>query len=647
MTMHPDKSALQARRRPHRRSLLLLVGVGVAIMTACDNKSTPVEPPPDTDPNPPFVASSPPWAWQNPYPSGNNGVAVQSFGGGRALVLTEYDGFLTEDGGASWTPLYFGDQYFRGTYRYDGLLTVLSGKILLSEDQGRTWRQVAAPPSIFPLAAAFVDHQNGVVTGGSGRIFTTDDGGTTWTARFSGSAYHLNDVAYLDPSTIFAVGGDHAVRSIDGGVTWEPLTNTGLFVTAFAIDIIDGIIRIVDYGGGVSISTDQGDTWSRQDPEAPQLNAVEFIDAVTGIAAGNNGSVRTTVNGGTSWTTWDLGSTENLNGASVSADDRWVVGDNGAIFRLTNFPWEDVRKGHPIDLVDVSFYDEFVGMAVGPGCGLLLTTNGGESWGKGKFPSPLSLNCTAGDLNAIAVYGPKQACAVGMAGEIWTTINLGIPWTRRDGVTSADLYDVAFADSANGMIVGSQSVVFVTTDAGVTWTPRSNFSGNTNRAVAMSAPGIAFVVGDGGTVRRTETGGMSWQLVDTTLPDLDFLDVAMLNDTTAVVIGENGSFEPNIFKTTDAGQSWIEIVIPRDPKRLAFGSGSNGYLVADRAIYTTDDGGITWNGVNAPTRVSLNAVCAVSDNIATIVGSQGAILRTTTGGTQSGRTGQAVNRDWR
>ena len=134
------------------------------------------------------------------------------------------------------------------------------GFVLLSDDEGRTWRQAGSVPvSVTLTGAVFVDSRRGWAVGHSGTILRTADGGESWTVALNGvqaaqlavsEAGHLSDAAardeaeksaallvrdgpdkpfldllYTAPGTLLAAGAyGLAVQSTDGGATWQGAT---------------------------------------------------------------------------------------------------------------------------------------------------------------------------------------------------------------------------------------------------------------------------------------------------------------------------------------------------------------------------------------------------------------------------------------
>src|SRR4051812_6883490 len=60
------------------------------------------------------------------------------------------------------------------------------GIVLLSDDNGKSWRQVATPVQVSLAAVQFVNEQSGWAVGHLGVVLHTADGGQTWRKQFDG-----------------------------------------------------------------------------------------------------------------------------------------------------------------------------------------------------------------------------------------------------------------------------------------------------------------------------------------------------------------------------------------------------------------------------------------------------------------------------
>jgi photosystem II stability/assembly factor-like uncharacterized protein len=135
------------------------------------------------------------------------------------------------------------------------------GIVLLSDDSGRSWRQVVTPVRASLTKVTFVGEKKGWAAGHLGVILHTEDGGESWVKQFDGiqaaalvlaaaekraaaepdpekredllfSARRLVedgpdkpflDLCFLDERTGFVVGAFNLMfRTTDGGATWTP-----------------------------------------------------------------------------------------------------------------------------------------------------------------------------------------------------------------------------------------------------------------------------------------------------------------------------------------------------------------------------------------------------------------------------------------
>ncbi len=76
--------------------------------------------------------------------------------------------------------------------------------------------------------------------------------------------------------------------------------------------------------------------WQNPLPQGNPLNRVSFVDANTGTAVGDFGTILRTTDGGATWTPQTSGTTNSLRGLSfVNANTGTVVSNYGTILRTT------------------------------------------------------------------------------------------------------------------------------------------------------------------------------------------------------------------------------------------------------------------------------------------------------------------------
>jgi photosystem II stability/assembly factor-like uncharacterized protein len=137
-----------------------------------------------------------------------------------------------------------------------------------------------------------------------------------------------------------------------------------------------------------------------------------------------------------------------------------------------------------------------------------------------------------------------------------------------------------------------------------TWSPLSTGVGARLRGVSAASDRVAWASGTNGTIVRTTDGGETWQQRSIAGAEkLDFRDIDAVDDNTAYVLSIGPGELSRIYKTSDAGVTWVEQFVNRDPQAffdaMAFWDADRGVAVSDSVngrfvILTTRDGGRSW-----------------------------------------------------
>jgi photosystem II stability/assembly factor-like uncharacterized protein len=100
------------------------------------------------------------------------------------------------------------------------------GHVLLSDDDGESWRQVVVPTKALLTAVYFADPEHGWAVGHDAAILRTEDGGETWElVHFAPEEERpFLDVWFEDSRRGFAIGAyGFFFRSEDGGASWSSI----------------------------------------------------------------------------------------------------------------------------------------------------------------------------------------------------------------------------------------------------------------------------------------------------------------------------------------------------------------------------------------------------------------------------------------
>jgi photosystem II stability/assembly factor-like uncharacterized protein len=236
------------------------------------------------------------------------------------------------------------------------------GLIIRTPDDGATWSKVAAATAEDLFDVDLEADGSGWAVGGGGAALSTPDGGATWEGRSVAldGDLDLRAVQTLDGARAVAVGGDLSgqghgtvASTSDGGTTWR-VAETDVWV-AFSSPL-EGCAVGGDYGpdgdwltGVVLRTADAGATWRRVAVSPEALQAVTFVDAAHGWAAGARGTLLRTVDGGASWQ-----SAAPLTAASVYAlaaggpERLWLGGGGGTILFTAEGALTDTVSGQTL-----------------------------------------------------------------------------------------------------------------------------------------------------------------------------------------------------------------------------------------------------------------------------------------------------------
>lgn len=210
------------------------------------------------------------------------------------------------------------------------------GIVVVSDDVGKTWRQVPVPVSVGLTAVRFVDERNGWIVGHGGVVLASTDGGHSWIKRLDGvqaaqlllqdaqaagdsraqaDAQRLVsdgadkpflDAHFLDARNGIVVGAYNlAFTTSDGGTTWQPVSRRldnprGLHL--YSVRARRDEVVIAGEQGLLLRSNDSGRTFQRLSvPYKGSFFAVELPGASDIVVAGLRGNVWRSVDDGANW----------------------------------------------------------------------------------------------------------------------------------------------------------------------------------------------------------------------------------------------------------------------------------------------------------------------------------------------------------
>ncbi|MCL4182270.1 MAG: glycosyl hydrolase [Burkholderiaceae bacterium] len=229
------------------------------------------------------------------------------------------------------------------------------GTILLSDDEGRSWRQAASVPTRVTLTALhFMDARLGWAVGHGGIVLATDDGGERWRiAHRAGADKALFSVRFLDAQRGLAVGAfGAALATDDGGRSWNEITvGEGEFSDRHLYHLFG------DAAGATWIAAESGVVYRSVDGRDFDAISLPYKGSIWGGMAlpdgailvwGMGGRVLRSADAGASWREIDTGTDNPLTAGLVQAGGRIVIvglggtvlasDDGGASFRAEIHP---------------------------------------------------------------------------------------------------------------------------------------------------------------------------------------------------------------------------------------------------------------------------------------------------------------------
>ncbi|MBL8007836.1 MAG: T9SS type A sorting domain-containing protein [Ignavibacteria bacterium] len=281
---------------------------------------------------------------------------------------------------------------------------------------------------------------------------------------------------------------------------------------------------------------------------ADGFNSIYTSDGNYVIAAGDQGNIFRSVNGGNTWARY---TEANINFKSVftSGISVWLTADNGNVYKSTtnSVTLTPYTTGVATSINSVYFTDAMTGFVCGNNGVVLKSVNGGISW----TPSSTGISTTE-NFNSISFKDALNGIVVGNHGQAYITANGGTSWTVVNGVTTTvNLTDVKyFPDGA--AVTGEYGALFTKYASD----PYSSVPTRTNsdiKAVSGISTTEMHVVGGGGFIRNNKSSSLNFLNFEKNPMLANLVDVHFYNSSTGFAVS---SLNNAIIRTTDGGASW-------------------------------------------------------------------------------------------
>jgi photosystem II stability/assembly factor-like uncharacterized protein len=423
-------------------------------------------------------------------------------------------------------------------------------------------------------------------------VFQSQDGGNTWKKSSNGltkdsqaddlKSPHFVDLrifpAFSQDKTLFVGGFNGLFKSTDGGESWKELeTLSPGTITALAVSpnyANDSTIAIVTYVGKTYISHDKGATWRTTnkglevprftgDFEKPHQDPRRFFDVSFSPNYAEDGNIFATI-------LWDN---------FLQSTNR---GDHWDIIRIPNVRGYATRG---ITIVPSPNLASDKTIYLGTQYGVIYrSTDGGKNFsvigkvGNRSTNEPLALVISPDFASDKTLYasGPQGVHKTVDGGRTWQPITEGTVLMKRGNIQLAISPNYK-ADRT--VIAGTNEGLFITKDEGKSWVKLEGAYGSDSslEGVAISPnyqSDRTFLVSVRGRgLFKTIDGGQTFTKIGN-----DSISLSRMNSVPSAGIPIHfspayatdktiygfGSSTTEIYKSTDGGNTWETIVIPRN-----------------------------------------------------------------------------------
>ena len=258
--------------------------------------------------------------------------------------------------------------------------------------------------------------------------------------------------------------------------------------------------------------------WPISTPAIPAafMSASCFLNAETGYAVGGSGTILKTINGGTTWTKLQSGTTKNLNSVKfTNPQTGYVVGDSGTLMKTSNggITWT-ANHDYSQKLTCVFFVTADTGFVTGYGGTIIKTVDGGQSWFpqySGTSRDVRSVFFTDSDIGFAVVF--LYGYILDDESSLLKTHDGGTTWKPIGYVRDPLINSIFFTDASTGYLAGQRlyrqnGYILKTTYSGVRWDTTSVGQVPGLSSIFFTDANTGYAVGGSGTILKTTNGGI-------------------------------------------------------------------------------------------------------------------------------------------
>ncbi len=249
------------------------------------------------------------------------------------------------------------------------------------------------PESAEHTAVEFPDRYNGYITRSDGVLLHSGNEGLTWTPSPTPTSAPLYDLAFLDPTTGFAVGGctdcdaqgGVILQTTDRGETWSLVQQRESTPPLRGIVFASSDRGLIVGDEVILVSRNAGLRWDSYEYPGAFLNDVWMDSVDRGFAVGREGLLLASDDGGESWIEVATEHVGDLFAIAFADGIGYIASEHGLLRSFDDgLTWAEI-EGAPTGLRATYFFDLDSGIVGGQGesttgATLLLTNDYGDNW---------------------------------------------------------------------------------------------------------------------------------------------------------------------------------------------------------------------------------------------------------------------------
>jgi len=521
-------------------------------------------------------------------------------------------------------------QGFQSVFSRDGIDVWAvgdGGAVWRSFDSGAKW--TAAPsPGAGTLRGVAARGLTALVVGDGGKVHRSVNSGGTWTTQTLAGAPDLRGLEWPADNAVFAVGGDGAIYfSSDGGQVWAPQAS-GTSAKLYAVRFRDASNGWAVGAGGVALRTTNGGAlWSPVVvPTTKDLYAVDFIGADAWVVGGYGAALKTANSGGV-WTPINLklDSQGDVRGVWMETATKVTLTGGGGFLRTTpdggtTWTWAN----HPLlgPSSDYFVFGSKAWLVSSANRAVARTSDSGANWAfangttttwdwQNTLPAPYVI--VRGNTFATTPQNRDLVWCV-IAQYIYKSRDRGQTWALLDSIPNCiktNSFYVSPKDTTKWVAaVGTPDRIIRTSNSGLLWSPgflRDFSEYGMPLEMNPDKPDTLLFAPEDGKLWRSKDFGVTWDSLSAPLFRSPCDIVIVPGDDSKILVGDGvtGTGFGQIFQSTNGGTSFtLRYTGPSSEVPTVWGNRlENNVLFATNwsngGVWRSTDYGTNWTLVSA------------------------------------------------